>query len=111
MAVLGIIDVHGFTTEQYDAVVDHMGVEGHALGSIYLHLAAQTADGLRIVEIWDDKDEFEKFIDTTLFPAMAALNPDQTHTVTVLPLHNVFTPRLTELPGLSRHAQPGQSIA
>ncbi|MFJ4653353.1 hypothetical protein ACIP5Y_18990 [Nocardia sp. NPDC088792] len=106
MAILGILDVVGITSEQYDAVVDRMGVEGHALGSIYLHLAGQTEEGMRIVEIWDDGDEFVRFLDSTLFPAMTAVGVEEKHTITVLPLHNVFTPRLNELPGLSRHAHP-----
>jgi hypothetical protein len=105
VAVLCILDVHGITTEQYNAVVERMGVEGHALGSIYLHLAAVTEDGLRIIEIWDEKQEFEQFLEQILFPTMKVIGLEQTQTVTVFPIHNVFTPRLEELPGLSRMAQ------
>ncbi|GAB2558832.1 hypothetical protein [Nocardia heshunensis] len=105
MAVLGILDVQGITTDQYNAVVERMGVEAKGRGSIYLHLAAETEGGLQIIEVWDDKDEYVQFIEQTLVPTMDALGIEQTHSIAAFPLHNVFTPRLEELPGLSRLVQ------
>ncbi|MGF6887088.1 hypothetical protein ABIA39_004222 [Nocardia sp. GAS34] len=105
MAVLGVLDMEGITTDQYDSVVERMGVEGRALGSIYLHIAATTAEGIRVVEIWDDPQELEQFLANTLFPTMRELGIEQQHSLIMTPIHNVFVPRLQELPMLSRFAE------
>ncbi|MTE17483.1 hypothetical protein [Nocardia aurantiaca] len=105
MAVLGILDVEGFTTKAYDAVIDRMGVEARPLGSIYLHIATATSEGIRVIEIWDDKEEFELFLEDTLFPIIREVGDAPTFEVTVTPVYNVFTPRLAELVDLSRYAE------
>jgi hypothetical protein len=52
------------------------------------------------VEIWDDKAGFEDFLKNRLGPANVALGIDRLTTITITPLHNLFAPRLNELPGL-----------
>jgi hypothetical protein len=100
MTFVTTLDVYGMSPEEYRAVLDHMGVEKHPAAGIYLHLTTSTDFGYRIVEIWDKKEGFEKFLAERLAPASKALGIDRKTVVTITPLHNFFAPRLNEMPGL-----------
>jgi hypothetical protein len=67
---------------------------------IYLHVTAQTDFGYRIIEIWDTEEGFEEFAQRRMLPALEHLGIDRKTEITVKPLHNLFAPRLAELPGL-----------
>ena len=100
MTVVTTIDVYDMTNAEYRAVLDRMGVEDRPEPGIYLHLTAQTDFGYRVVEIWDSQDGFEEFTQRRMFPALKELGVDRKAEITVKPLHNVFAPRLSEIPGL-----------
>ena len=53
-----------------------------------------------MVEIWDGKEGFDNFLARRLVPAMQELGIDRRTEITVTPLHNLFAPRLEELPAL-----------
>jgi hypothetical protein len=64
------------------------------------HLTTPTDFGFRIVEIWDEKAGFDRFVEQRLVPAAKAVRQNRETQITVTPLHNLFAPRLDELPGL-----------
>jgi hypothetical protein len=100
MTVVTTLDVIGLTADEYRAVMDHLGVESRPEAGIYLHLTTPIDQGFRIVEIWDSREGFEAFLEKRLAPANKALGIDRKTVITITPLHNLFTPRLTELPGV-----------
>jgi hypothetical protein len=100
MTVVSTLDVTGLTSSEYRAVMDELGVEQRPEGGIYLHLTTPTDFGYRIVEIWDEKDNFDWFVERRLAPANQAIGLDHSTEITVTPLHNLFAPRLEELPAL-----------
>ena len=59
-----------------------------------------------VVEIWDEKAGFDRFIENRLTPAATAVGMDRETTITVEPLHNLFAPRLEELPALENFFAP-----
>jgi hypothetical protein len=65
-----------------------------------MHLTTPTDFGFRVVEIWDEKAGFDRFLEQRLAPASKAVGMDHETAITVTPLHNFFAPRLDELPGL-----------
>jgi hypothetical protein len=97
---LTTLDVIGITPEEYRALLDEMGVETRPAAGIYLHLTAGTDFGYRIIEIWDSKEGFEQFLAQRLEPATKKLGIERKTDITIVPLHNLFAPRLTELPSL-----------
>jgi hypothetical protein len=117
MTVVSTLDVSGLTAPEYRAVMDQLGVERRPEGGIYLHLTTPTDVGFRIVEIWDEKENFDRFVENRLVPANEAIGLSRATEITVTPLHNFFAPRLEELPGVvsslpgapSREAAPGSS--
>jgi hypothetical protein len=100
MTVVSTLDVHDLTALEYRAVMDELGVETRPEGGIYLHLTAPTDFGFRVVEIWDEKEGFDRFVEKRLAPAGKAIGLNREMTISVTPLHNLFGPRLTELPAL-----------
>jgi hypothetical protein len=97
MTVVSTLDVHGLTAQEYRAVMDELGVETRPEGGI---LTAPTNFGFRVVEIWDEKEGFDRFVEQRLVPAGKSIGLDREMTIAVTPLHNFFAPRLTELPTL-----------
>jgi hypothetical protein len=100
MTVLSTLDVTDLTASEYRAVMDELGVERRPEAGIYLHLTTPTDFGYRIVEIWDEKENFDRFVEHRLVPANEAVGIDPATEITVTPLHNLFAPRLEELPGV-----------
>lgn len=100
MTVVTTIDVFDMPNSEYRAVLDRMGVETRPEAGIYLHITAQTDFGLRVIEIWDSEEGFQEFAERRMLPALKALGIDRKTEITIKPLHNLFAPRLAELPGL-----------
>jgi hypothetical protein len=100
MTVVTTIDVYDMPNSEYRAVLDRMGVEARPEPGIYLHITSQTDFGYRIIEIWDSQDGFEEFAQRRMVPALEQLGIDRKTEITVEPLHNLFAPRLLELPEL-----------
>jgi hypothetical protein len=100
MTVVTTIDVYDMSNSEYRAVLDRMGVEARPEPGIYLHVTAQTDFGYRVIEIWDSPEGFESFAQQRMLPALKDLGIDRRTEITVKPLHNLFAPRLEDLPGL-----------
>jgi hypothetical protein len=100
MSVITTLDIKEMKPEEYRAVLDHMGVESHPAAGIYLHLTTAMSFGYRIVELWDRKEGFDEFLEKRLGPATQELGIERETEITVTPLHNLFAPRLDEIPGL-----------
>jgi hypothetical protein len=69
MAVCLVIDVPGATLDQYDqvrsALVDPLG-DGQTW-----HVAGATGDGIRVVDIWESRADFDRFVQERLGEQMA----------------------------------------
>jgi hypothetical protein len=100
MTVVSTLDVADLTAAEYRNVMDELGVERRPEGGIYLHLTTPTEGGLRVVEIWDEKEGFDRFVEQRLAPASEAVGLERSMEISLTPLHNFFAPRLDELPGL-----------
>ena len=100
MTMVTTIDVYDMPNSEYRAVLDRMNVEQQPEPGIYQHITAQTDFGYRIIEIWDSEEGFQEFAQRRMLPALKDLGIDRKTEITVKPLHNLFAPRLEELPGL-----------
>jgi hypothetical protein len=100
MTVVSTLDINGLTEKEYRRIMDELGVEARPEGGIYLHLTTPTDFGFRVIEIWDEKEGFDRFLERRLAPASKAVGVERETTTTVAPLHNFFAPRLNELPAI-----------
>jgi hypothetical protein len=70
MAVAVEMWFRGATLEQYDKVIELMGLTSGSVippGGIF-HWVAKTDDGLRIVDVWESKEVFERFSEEQIGP-------------------------------------------
>jgi len=63
MAVAVQMDFDGGTLDQYDEVCQKMGLspKGPGPAGSISHFATMTDSGLRVVDVWETKEQFEKF--------------------------------------------------
>lgn len=70
MAVGVEMNFPGATLEQYDQVVQKMGFSPHgpgAPGGIF-HWVTKTDDGIRVVDVWESKEQYERFAQEQIGP-------------------------------------------
>lgn len=101
MAVLIVMDWAGNTKANYDEIVARMGVQGAPAEGIYLHVAAPTPAGMRIVEVWEDLEGFEIFVREQLLPTAKAAGVTTQPEYTATAVVNFFTPTLDRLQKLA----------
>ncbi len=62
----------GATAEQYDAAIKAIGHGApgtpHVGGALF-HWAAVTSDGVRVVDVWESREQFERFSQEKIVPA------------------------------------------
>ncbi|WP_217245909.1 hypothetical protein [Streptomyces sp. AC602_WCS936] len=78
MALLMEIEYPGVTAEQYDEVQETAGTRSGrpAPGGLLGHLAVVTADGLRVVDVWESREALEAYLPVILPATKAAGFPD-----------------------------------
>jgi hypothetical protein len=88
MAVAIVMDFPGGTREQYDQVVARMDLHGLLPPGAIHHTAGATEEGWRIVDVWESKEEFQRFADEQIIPLTTMLGM-RTPAVVTFELHNV----------------------
>ena len=75
MAIVMINDApEGVTLELYDAVNAHMGgVDEHPPDGMIFHSAGMVGGRVRIVDVWESREAFDRFNDERLMPAIEAV--------------------------------------
>ena len=63
----GFIMETPMSAEQYDDINSKVGPNPDGL---IVHIAAQGANGMRIIDVWESKEAFERFQTETIMPAM-----------------------------------------
>jgi hypothetical protein len=85
MAVCRIYEVAGATLEQYDAVNDkvpeQMPPEAH------YHVAGAAGGTLYVIEVWDSREDIERFMQGPLGPAMEEVGVPEPK-ITEFEVHN-----------------------
>jgi hypothetical protein len=93
MAVAVEMIFRGATTDQYDQVIQKMGFSPQgkgAPGGIF-HWVAQTDDGLKVVDVWESKEQYEQFAQEQIGPYSQEAGFPGPPEVTYHELHNYLT--------------------
>ena len=94
MAVGLIQDFKGTTLEQYDQVANEkMGFTpgGRHLPGCLFHWVAKTDDGIRVIDVWESREQFDRFAEEQIGPYSEEVgfpNPPET---TFYDVHNYLT--------------------
>ncbi len=75
MAIAVQLDFYEGTLEQYDQVIEKMGFQPGGPGGPggLFHWVTKTDSGIRVVDVWESREAFERFTAERLIPALAAV--------------------------------------
>jgi hypothetical protein len=78
------------TTEQYDAVMSRLDLDANPAAGAVLHVAAITANGLEVCDVWQTEPAFRGFVEQRLLPIARELEIPGEPEVDVVPLRNLY---------------------
>jgi hypothetical protein len=93
MAVAVVMDFNGATLEQYDRTIEKMGfTRGGAGGPGGLfHWVAATPTGIIVTDVWESKEQFDKFAQEQIGPITAEVGFPGPPEITFHEVHNYLT--------------------
>lgn len=94
MAVAIEMDFQDATLEQYDGVIERMGLVpgGRAPAGAISHFAAATDEGLHVVDVWETREAYEQFAREQIGPYSAEVGITTEPTLRFFEVHNHLTP-------------------
>jgi hypothetical protein len=94
MAIAVQMDFDGATVSQYDEICKMMGLtpKGPGPAGAISHFATTTDAGLRVVDVWQTREQFEKFAQEQIGPYSAEVGITGPPTMEFFEVHNYFTP-------------------
>ena len=89
MAVGVVIDCKGATLDQYDEALAKMGREpGHGAPGSLFHWVTATEDGIRVTDVWETREEFDRFAEEQIGPITAEVGFPALPEITFYDVHN-----------------------
>ena len=70
MAVVVVNEVEGGTQEFYEGVTSKVMAGGELPPGAQVHIAGPTENGWRVITVWDSEEDFQRFRDEKLIPAL-----------------------------------------
>lgn len=88
MAVCLVIDIPSGQLEQYDAVMEKLNEGGGVLGEGQtFHAAGPTENGFTVIDVWNSREDFDRFIQGRLGEAIQAAGVPEPQ-IREIPLRN-----------------------
>lgn len=86
-------DFPGATLAQYDQVIQKMGFHpgGPGAPGAMFHWVTKTGDGIRVVDVWESREQFEKFAAGKIGPLTAQVGVPGPPKITFFEIHNYLT--------------------
>ena len=93
MPVAVEMNFRGATLEQYDQVIEKMGLKpgGPTPPGAISHWVAKTEDGIRVVDVWETKEQFERFAQEQIGPYSREAGVEQEPETRFYDVHNHLT--------------------
>ena len=86
---------NGGPEEQYDTLHSALGVEGDPPGGLILHSSGPVDGGWGIIDFWESRDHFDRFMESRLGPTLQELGdrafPGQPD-LKEFPVHHILKP-------------------
>ena len=94
MAIAVQMDFSGATTAQYDEICKNMGLtpKGPGPKGAISHFSTMTDSGLRVVDVWQSKEQFEKFAQEQIGPLSQKAGITEQPKMQFFDVHNYFLP-------------------
>ena len=84
----------GVTREQYEKARQVINWEGDVPDGAVFHVAGFDDGGLRVTDIWESEDQFNRFVESRLMPGVQQIGIEGQPDVEFYPVQNVFNPRV-----------------
>ncbi|WP_067719387.1 hypothetical protein [Nocardia yamanashiensis] len=93
MAIAVILEFRGATLEQYDSILEILGLtpEGPGAPGGLFHWVTETDEGIRVTDVWTAQEVFEQFAAEQIGPASAKVGLPSPPEITFHPVHNYLT--------------------
>ena len=93
MAVAVEQNFSGATTEQYDQILEKMGLTpgGATPPGAISHWVAKTDDGVRVVDVWESQEFFERFAREKIGPYAREVGIEDEPEIRFYEVHNYLT--------------------
>ncbi|HEU0023558.1 MAG TPA: hypothetical protein VFQ12_02935 [Thermoleophilaceae bacterium] len=90
MAIGVVLEFKGGTLDQYDQVIERMGLTpgGATPDGALFHWAAGTDDGIRVTDVWESRERFQEFADTQIGPHTQAVGLPGPPEITFYEVHS-----------------------
>lgn len=87
-----LMEWDGIGVEEYEKARKHVNWEGDVPPGGIFHVAAFTDNSLRVADVWESAEAFQKFVDERLMPGTKVLGLPGEPRVEIFPAHAVFAP-------------------
>jgi hypothetical protein len=84
----------GVTPEQYEEARGIVNWEGDVPDGAVLHVAYFDSDGIRVTDVWESEEQFNRFVESRLMPGVQQVGIQGQPDVEFYPLQNLFNPRV-----------------
>jgi hypothetical protein len=93
MAVAVEMKFRGATLDQYDAIIEKMGLTpgGSTPPGAISHWVAKTDDGMYVVDVWGSKEAFERFAQEQIGPYSKEVGIEGEPEMRFYDVHNYLT--------------------
>jgi len=83
------MNFRGATLEQYDQIVESMGLSsGNIPPGALFHWVAATDDGIRVVDVWETREAYDRFAQDQIGPLSQQAGITEPPEVTYRDVHN-----------------------
>ena len=95
MAIAVQLDFAGATLDQYDEICKMMGLspKGPGPAGAISHFATATDGGIRVVDVWQTREQFDAFAQEQIGPLSAKVGMTSPPNIQFFDVHNYFTPK------------------
>lgn len=93
MPIAVVLDFAGATLEQYDRVNELMGLTQRGPGppGALFHWATATETGIRVTDVWESREQFERFAGETIRPLAREVGFPESPQIAFHEVHNYYT--------------------
>lgn len=94
MATVMLMEWPGVTQEQYNRVMNELGLDTKPPAGATFHVAGFTGGSLRVLDIWESQQAFERFQHDRLATAVQKAGITSQPKVQFFPAHNIYAPNI-----------------
>jgi hypothetical protein len=94
MAIAVVLEFAGATLDQYDQVIEKMGLTPGGPGPAggLFHWVTATDDGIRVTDVWESREVFDQFAENQIGPVTAEVGVPGPPTMTFYDVHSYIRP-------------------